>query len=136
MDCGPSKKEAIPRLLDRGRKTRSKARALYATGLPWGKAIISCIETLSQSVWEITGVGTQNKVSLVCRVDEEGRDDPPDLPRRSRGRGSNGQSGEAKRARTDAKPGKRLQAKLDKPCPGHNSKEGCTKQQAACPHGK
>ena len=30
---------------------------------------------------------------------------------------------------------KKLQYNLDRPCPGHNSKGGCTKQQPACPHG-
>ena len=104
-----------------------------------GGCPVSCIETNSRLIWEISGVGIQDKVSLVRRARQEDLEDADDPPKRGGGKGGNnnskGRSAAEKRPPPlEMKVDKKLQLNIDKSCPDHNSKEGCTRRQADCPH--
>ena len=138
LEIGPGKKGVVSWVVDRDRKTRNQARTVYLEGLLRGECLASCIENHSRLIWEISGVGTQSRVSLVRRTNPEDEEESEELPKRGGnsggGSGSKGRPANAKRAFEGPKVDRRLQTDIDKSCPGHNSKEGCTKRQADCPH--
>ena len=51
--------ETVAWILDRDRQTRTKARTLIGTGLPWGKALRLSWEHHVQVLWTVGGVGAK-----------------------------------------------------------------------------
>ena len=87
LEYGPGKRDVVTWAIDRGRKTRNQARTLYAKGLHWGECLVSCLESHSRLLWEISGVGIQERVSLVRRTKQEGESDDDEPPKRGGGKG-------------------------------------------------
>ena len=133
LEYGPGKRDVVSWVVDRDRTTRNQARTLYLKGLPWGECLISCRESHSRLTWEISGVGIQDRVSLVRRTAQDDEADEDEPPKRGGGKGG---SATAKRPLAEPKGDRRLEVNKDKACPDHNSREGCTRRQADCPHGK
>ena len=139
LEFGPNKREVVTWVMDRGRQTRDQARTMYAKGLPWGDCLVACIETSRRFIWEISGVGIQDKVSLVRRQRQEDLYDADEPPKRGGGKGgrSKGRLSAEKRPppTKTGKVDKRLQLISEKVCPDDNSQTGCARKQADCPHG-
>ena len=65
-------------LLDRDRKTRAKARNMFAQGWPYGEALQSCRDTHCLVLWTVGGTGLVKQPQPVMDVEGEGDTDMGD----------------------------------------------------------
>ena len=77
-------------LLDRDRRTRAKARSMFAQGFPYGEALQQCRDTQCLVLWQVSSNGLVKQPVPVVADDDGGEDvdmdldDKPKKPRRKR----------------------------------------------------
>lgn len=103
-------------LMDRDRQTRAKAKALFASGWPWGEAIVASATSHCLVLWQLSSGSQGTHLQLgdaSMQVDSDGTGGRP-----------------IKKPKKEPKE----PAKPKNPCPDFNSAKGCKKKAKQCPH--